>query len=244
MRAPGALCAAVAIVAGCAHAPPPAIDLERVPIDEARRAIERIGHQGGERTSLRAVGRLRLVTPDGDGHVREIILAQRPDRLRLESHGPLGQALGLLVTDGGQYAFFDGEQLERGAVRDDLLERRLGMELRLEEAVELLLAAPAVGGEVLAAFRRDSETLVDGEGWHLAYDALGDLARVEARERDGAVRWRAIYQGWEEAPGGRFPRELYLEFPATRVRAELTLSRVELNPQLGPAQFSAPGARP
>ncbi len=242
MRRTGALACAAVLAAGCAHAPP--APLAPVPIAEARQALARIDREADARVGLRAVGRLRLVTPEGDGRVREIILAQRPDRLRLESHGPLGQAVGLLVTADGEYSFFDGQRLESGAVHDDLLARRLGLELRPDEAVELLLAAPPIPGIARAAFRRDSDTVVDGDGWRVVYDALGDLALLETLEADGSVRWRARYAGWRDEPGGRFPRELELEFPATQVRAELALSRVELNPELRPGQFRAPGARP
>ena len=242
MQRLAAPCAAALVLVGCLHLGP--ADVEPVPVDEARKVVERLGREAVERVSLRAIGRLRLVTPDGDGRVREIVLAQRPDRLRLESHGPLGQALGLLVTDGGEYAFFDGERLESGPVAADLLARRLGLELRPEEAVELLLAAPSLGGEIRSAFRRETETWVHGDGWRLVYDALGDLSRAEVHTGEGAVRWRARYAGWSDAPGGRFPRELHLEFPSTQVRAELDLSRVELNPELERAHFRPPGRRP
>ena len=51
------------------------------------------------------------------------------------------------------------------------------------------------------------------------------------------MRWSAEYADWQSVPGGRYPFSLVLFFPETRLRAELELAQVELNPQLDPTLF-------
>ena len=46
---------------------------------------------GEARHGLRAVGSLKLSSPRGSGRVKEVIVVERPSRLRLESLNPLGQ---------------------------------------------------------------------------------------------------------------------------------------------------------
>ena len=59
-------------------------------------------------------------------------------RLRLESLNFLGQTQSLLVTDGTSFWFFDGRALDSGRLSEELLSRRLGVDLGPEEAVAVL----------------------------------------------------------------------------------------------------------
>jgi outer membrane biogenesis lipoprotein LolB len=146
------LVAAALLAAACVHrAPLPPAEWP-LSLAEVQADVERLVREGESRRSLRAAGKLRVRTPDRDGRVREIILAQRPDRLRLESLSPLGQAVGLLVTDGTRYSFFDGERIESGEVSGELL-RHVGLALQPGEAVEVLLAAPPVDSRPRALSR-------------------------------------------------------------------------------------------
>jgi hypothetical protein len=70
--------------------------------------LERSRAQGRGRRGIRAVGRLNLDSPGGSGKVKQVILAERPARLRLESLNLLGHTQTLLVTDGQSFSFYDG----------------------------------------------------------------------------------------------------------------------------------------
>jgi hypothetical protein len=243
MRRAAWLCALLWLT-GCAQFPWSARGVP-VPVEQASAALAEIARAAAGRSSLRAMGRLELDAPAAaGGRVDELVLAQRPDRLRLESLSPLGQALTLLVTDGERYGWFDGARIESGEVTPSTLRERIGVALEPREAVDLLLAAPPLGSELpRAAFRTDTELWVLLDQWRLGIDPSGELAALEALEPGGRLRWRALYQGWRDVPGGRYPQALSLEFPRTRVALRLELSRVELNAALGPERFRIPARR-
>lgn len=202
--------------------------------------LERARADASTRQAVRAVGRLRVDGPGGRGSLREVILAERPARLRLESLNPLGQTLTLLVSDGEDFVYFDGRTIERGLSGRDLL-ARVGLELEPAEAIDVLLAAPLLPegpvGEVLA---QGDDRLVELDGRRVRFDAQGTLRGVETRTADGELLWTAEYDRWQALPGGAFPFALALYFPGSELRAELELDDVELNPELSAALFRVP----
>ncbi len=237
-RAAGAL--APLLLSACAlFGRPPAFE----PIageDEAMRArVERVVADAQARQTLRAVGKLHIEGPNGSGSVKQVVLVERPSRLRLESLNPLGQAATLLVTDGARYAFFDGKALEDGEVSAELLRERLGLALSPDDAVLALLAAPRepLAWPPVAVRGRGAEREVVIGSQSLRFAESGELAAIESLDASGALEWSAEYGPWRDVPGGRYPVSLALWFPATRLRAELELSSVELNPPLDAGLF-------
>ena len=195
---------------------------------------------GAERRTLRAEGRLELDSPSGSGRFRQIILAERPSLLRLESQGPLGQTLSLLVTDGERYTYYDGEQLNGGSVSPFILTDHVGLDLEPAEAVLALLVAPStLRGTPRAVFARDLDREVWTEFERVRFGPNGDLLSYASLDGAGNVRWNAEYGGWKSVPGGRYPFHLVLSFPRTQLRAELRLKTVELNADLDRSLFRA-----
>lgn len=234
-----ALCALL-LLCGCVQLPWRARGVP-VPIEAASLRLAEVARGGAQRESLRAKGRLELEAPGRDSRVDEVVLAQQPDRLRLEALSPLGQAISLLVTDGERYGFFDGRTLESGPLEAEVLEERIGLALEPREAVEVLLAAPeALAAAPRAAYQDGADLWVLLDGWRVAIGPADELAVLEALDPRGKLRWRARYQGWRDVPGGRYPESLALEFPRARVAARLLLSRVELNARLEPRHFRVP----
>lgn len=207
--------------------------------DELLRArVEAAASQGDSRLRLRAVGKLRVESPDGSASVQEVVLAERPARLRLESLNVLGQAATLLVTDGERFAFYDGKRLEDGAAEPEILRSRLGLAFAPTEAVRALLVAPlAVEWSPRAILGRGDEREVQLPLESLRFAPSGELAAIAALDEHGEVRWRAEYAEWRDVPGGRYPFSLVLSFPETELRAEFELTQVELNPALDPSLF-------
>lgn len=215
--------------------------------DAAVRAlVERAIGEADARQRLRAVGKLHVAGPGGSGSVKQVILVERPARLRLESLNVLGQAATLLVTDGERYTFFDGKRLDDGDVSDETLRERLGLAFAPDEAAGALLVAPKpVVWPALAILARGAEREVSFADQTLRFSDGGELASIESLDASGGVRWTASYSAWRELPGGRYPFSVVLSFPGTKLRAELALSEVELNPTLEASLFRvAGGARP
>jgi outer membrane lipoprotein-sorting protein len=208
--------------------------------DEAMRArVESVVAAANTRQTLRAVGKLRIEGPRGSGSVKQVVLVERPARLRLESLNPLGQAATLLVTDGARFSFFDGKALEDGEVSTQVLRERLGLALSPDDAVLALLVAPRepLVWPARAVRARGAEREVVLGSQSLRFGENGELAAIDTLDANGALEWSAEYEGWHDVPGGRYPAWLSLWFPATRLRAELELSSVELNPTLDAGLF-------
>ncbi|MEX2206717.1 MAG: hypothetical protein WEF50_10865 [Myxococcota bacterium] len=211
-----------------------------------RARVERAIAEADVRLALRAVGKLHVAGPGGSGNVKQVILVERPARLRLESLNALGQAATLLVTDGQRYSFFDGKRLDDGDVSDETLRERLGLAFAPEEAAEALLVAPKpVVWPPRAILARGAEREVSFADQTLRFADGGELAAIESLDASGVVLWTAEYATWREVPGGRYPFSVVLSFPTTKLRAELELSAVELNPKLEASLFRVPdGALP
>ncbi len=203
-----------------------------------RARVERAVAEASERQTLRAVGKLSVAGPGGSGSVKQVILVERPERLRLESLNVLGQAATMMVTDGKGYAFYDGKTLDTGAVSAEILHDRLGLAFTPAEAVGALLAAPLpVVWPARGVLARGPERAVLFADQSLHFGADGELAAIESLDANGAVRWVAEYAAWREVPGGRYPFNVVLSFPETKLRAELVLDKVELDVQIDEALF-------
>lgn len=244
LRAAGAL--ACFVLSACAQLGGPAFAPIAGEDDAMRARVERAIAEATERETLRAVGKLRVAGPKGSGSVEQVVLVERPARLRLETLNVLGQAATMLVTDGARFAFFDGKALDEGEVSPEVLRERLGLAFSPGEAVSALLAAPQpVKWPPRAILARGAEraVLLDDQSLRFAED--GELAAIESLDAGGAVLWTAEYTGWRDVPGGRYPFNVVLTFPETKLRAELELSKAELNQALDESLFRATrGARP
>ncbi len=211
-------------------------------IGEDDRVRAWVGHAreaGADRSGVRAIGRLEVRGPRGSTKVRQVIIAERPDRLRLESLNFLGQTASLLVMDGEQYAFYDGKKVERGGVFPDLLRETMGLDLAPHEAVALLVASPELpSGAPQAILGQGLDRIAEYRFERLRFAGDGQLRAVESFDSAGRLRWHAEYDRWSDVPGGRYPFEMAFSFPASGVRAEIELDEVEVNPSLDPALFS------
>lgn len=202
----------------------------------------------GSRHALRGVARLAV---DGDGvriRGKQVLVAARPARLRVEVLGLLDQTLAVLVTDGVRYQLFRAREhsLETGAVDPGLLWREASLALSPEEAVELLLGAPLPDPalRVHAARRKADGTilmeLADASGrvrQILAFDAEGRLRLLERRGPGGRTLWEARYDDYEPVAGVPFAHEIRLDIAAGDTHVEISLRDVELNPVLSPELF-------
>ena len=203
--------------------------------------LARANEDTSARLAVRAIGHMKLEGPRGSARVRQVIVAERPARLRLESLNFLGQTANVLVTDGERYAFYDGSAIERGGVTPDLLQRYLGLDLAAQEAVTLLVAGPRLPeGAPEGVLGRGDERVAVFASERVHFDAAGELRQVESLDASGRVRWRAEYDRWREVPGGRYPYAMTFTFPASDLRAEFELDEVELNPAIDAALFSLP----
>lgn len=203
---------------------------------------------GEARSSLRAVARLGLEGPGGSGRAKQLVLVERPARLRVEILGLLDQRIAVLTTDGVEYQLFRAEDrsLTRGPVHAALLWEVAGLAVTPEQAVRLLLAAPAlasqaqlVGGVQRADGRTELEFRAPGaaESVRIDLDTAGRLVGWTRSGVDAAPLQRARWSDYRMLGDEEFPFLLEIEDLGTGARARVQFQSVELNPVLSKELF-------
>lgn len=246
-----------AALAGVGCATPPAPPWSALAADDARVA-ERLawlrGHAAARR-SLRATARVSLSGAAGESFSKQLVLAEREARLRIEVIGVLGQRALVLASDGVAYDVYRAEtgKTETGRVDAGVLWRVARIPLLPSEAVGLLLAAPAVPEEApIAQAGPAGELRLAWSDRSVLFDAAG--AFVEARMRAGADGEELVIARFSDVRGAgadAFPHRTELEFPGQRGGAIVEFREVELNPaldarwfRLAPAQVSSAAGEP
>jgi len=253
-RALVAAAGAALLAAGCRTSLPPAVPL--APGDPRPAALlASLEERGADLQALRGVAKLSVDGPEGSLRSKQVLVAARPARLRVEVLGFLSQTVALLATDGETYDLFQVKErrFERAPVHPGLLWEVAGIALAPDEAVRVLLGAPDLEGLAPAGAAALPEggvgvLLSDAKGRRrgVEFDSGGALRRVTAWRPGGLVAWDVRYDDVEERSGLAFAHQIALEFPASGVEAEIELDRVELNPTLGPKVFELeppPGVR-
>lgn len=201
------------------------------------------------RHALRGRARIEVKGGGVDYSARQVVVAERPARLRVEVLGLFGQAVAVLTTDGGRFELFRGESLsfEEGELRPDILWQEARLALRPEEAIAVLLGAPLPEPGLVplrAAGAEDGSVQVSlgapgGEvRRRLSFDEQGRLAGLEVLGEDGELAWRARWSGFAPVGGVSFAHAIQLWVAEGDTRAAIALRDVELNPELPPGIFS------
>lgn len=201
------------------------------------------------RHALRGRARVEVEGKSAPGFsARQVVVAERPDHLRLELLGLFDQTLGVLAIDGDHYELFRTVDLslERGALHDDLLWDNARIRLRPEDAVSLLLGAPLPEAGLVpvgAGEGEDGEILVSlaapgaAVRQRLGFDPEGRLRRIETVGPDGALEWTAGYGAYEPVGGEPVAHEIELYVAEGRTHVRIALRDVELNPKLPEGTF-------
>lgn len=235
-------------ILGCAASRPPRP--VPLPASDVRplALLEGLARAGEARHSLRGVARLGIEGPAGEGRAKQVLLAERPAQLRVEILGLLDQRIAVLTTDGAEYRLYRAEDrsLTGGPVYAALLWEVAGLAVTPEQAVRLLLGAPAlpaearlVAGTALADGR--VELTLRGpeaaESVRVTFDAGGRLIAWTLLGVDDEPLQEARWSEYRPLGGDDFPYQLELEESATGARAQVRFHTVELNPVLSPELF-------
>jgi hypothetical protein len=249
---------ALAALLACAGCRTPLPALAPLPAGDARpeALLRGLVVLAAERSSLRAAARVSIEGERRASFARQLLLIERPARLRLEVMGVLGQRVAVLATDGSHYDLYRAERpaIETGEVHPGILWEVGGLPLTPEEAVQLALGAPVAPSEHPSV--AGSAALPEGGvrvelGYRagdvrrtLDFDAAGDLRRYAAWDPAGALLTEARYGDYRDLGGSRFAYEIAVELPAAESRAEIRFQWVELNPQLSDELFRLPKRSP
>jgi outer membrane biogenesis lipoprotein LolB len=246
MRPPGiAVLATVVLLAGCASRsaprpiPAPAGTLPAADAIFAALAQRREAVRG-----LRALARLSYSSPDESRKAKQLLVAERPDRLRLEILSPFGAVFVLTTADGALAAWArDESTVYRGVASRQNLERYANVDLPVGTVVDLLLGTPPL--------QPDADTVVSNDaGLTEVWQDLSDTVQVgwfndhlepvryEQREQSGEVRLRTAFDGYATIDGMSVPTQISIELPVEQRRVDLALSETEVNPALPDSVFA------
>jgi hypothetical protein len=234
----GAAIAALALAACAPRVPPPDLSLDPEPLLGQVRAA-----QAAVR-SVRGEARLSVKSETGSGAVTELVAAERPARLRIETLDFFGNPVAVLAASDGRLALWDGRErtFYRGEATPENLGRLVPLPLAAEELVAILGGTAPVPDDARAI------SAEPGRGFVTLVLALSDGRRQVLRVGAGAVVERSDLEGpggyrlrfeeheWKEGVG-RFPSKVKLASDAPRVSLELAWREVEVNAAPQPPAF-------
>jgi hypothetical protein len=206
--------------------------------------------RASQRHRLRGLARLAVDRNDGSVQLRgkQLVVLERPSRLRMEILGFLNQSLAVIATDGEGFEVYRAEDqsYEAGEVDEHLLWNEAGIDLSPQEAVAVLLGVPISEPlPVPANAVRDSDgririDLADAQGTVIqraTFDSAGRLHAFEVLDDSGVVLWAAQFGAYRDVGGSPFAHSINVDVRSGNTRAEILFRNVELNPDLPPGLF-------
>lgn len=236
-------CLSVLLQGGCATLPP-VLPGTPVPAETGRALVAEWRQRSAAVDALQGVARVRVQTAERTVSGSQVLLVERPDRLRAETLSPFGTPLLLLAADGPRLAvLLPADNLYySGRATPENLGRFARLPLRLSDLVGILLGRPPLLDERgMSAYR-----LPDG-GWRveldaaprrqeLLFDGSRRLTQVSYHYRD-ELQLRIAYDGFAADPP-EFPRRIELTLPQQRIQASLAFSELAINRESRPETFT------
>jgi hypothetical protein len=167
------LLVAVLLVAGCAaRSTPRPADRAVGLLPEAPQILAALAERRAALHSVRAMARLSYTAPDESRRAKQLVVVERPDRLRFEILSPFGALFVLTAADGSLAAWArDESTVYRGTASAENLQRYAQVDLPVATAVDLLLGTPPLGDDP------GSVVSVDGDAIEL-WQERGALVQV------------------------------------------------------------------
>lgn len=231
----------IGLLTACAPLPAPPPPL---PAGMARRLMARLDADARAFPSLRGLAKVRVHRGDRSFSASQVLLAQKPDRLRTEVLSPFGQPMLLMATDGRELEIqvpTEG-RFYRGEATPAHLQRFTRLPLGVNELVHFLLyQVPLVGrdaAQVTAVPGGLYRLRLQGKGGvrqELFFDTQLHLLRT-AYYREGKLLLRVHY-GRFSGGAHPFPAAIDLEMPPEKTRASLEFSEVQTNVTIPASRF-------
>jgi hypothetical protein len=233
------------LAAACAPRRPAPVAAPAGPLPSAGQLAATLDHLRQARTALRALARVSYQGPDAHARGRQVVLAERPARLRLEVLSPLGTVFALTANDGALAVYVRNESaIYRGPATRANLEQFAHVGLTVTDVVALLLGTPPVrpGRHDVVSLDHSRGAIelwreLDGGAQVVWFDAARRPIATEERDDEGRVLWSAGF-GDFDAERAEMPKHIDIELPAEGRRVTLELQEVEVNPVLEASLFT------
>jgi len=242
-------------VSGCTHLTPP------VPFPDSRQCpadhVLLDALRAPTPPVVKGMAKVKVESPGETFSVKELIIAQEPNRMRLETLSPLGQPGFYAATDGQELFLFAPS--ENTFYHGSATPRNLGLSIRLHMRVEEMVAvirgrvplidydADHLGctvkedGYVMQLRGRDENTTQ-------VLTFSGDYLRVVASEthESGELTCAISYGDYEMDGNITFPRTITVSLPLEQTTVRISYKKVEFLPEVDPSLFrlsAPPGAK-
>lgn len=186
------------------------------PTPEASALWDRLARTSSTTHTLQAESRVSYFGPEGRVRLRAVLVAQRPDRFRIETLSPFEEPIDVMVCDGERLSWLSQGILREGRATAERIGRLLPLPLSPEELVDVLLGGLPSDAQPVAvtpvndptAFRLDLRR--DARWLRLWVDPDADrVLRLEvASERGAAAIVRADFSEWD-VQGSGLPRRIH-----------------------------------
>ncbi len=204
--------------------------------------------------TFRALAAMKYVDGTEKLAVKQVVVVERPDHLRIEMMGAFGVAV-LIAADGktlrayhrGERTFYSGKATQQNFARF------ARMQLDLSEVADLLIGIPPrksrVGTPTMRFERpeglwRVATTSASGDTVTVWFDPDGLMPTKSTEvDREGRVKYAASYLDYQTVAGVAMPARVRFEIPAQGAQVELRYSNLAVNATLEPNlfKFEAPG---
>jgi outer membrane lipoprotein-sorting protein len=191
--------------------------------------------------SLSAFASVSYRGTDGRGTFDEVVVVQRPHRLRLETLSALG-ALVVVTADGDEITGLHPREglFVRGKSTKSNLLRYTQIPLELREITALLMGLPPV--DVVAGWQVTGNSMmrrsIMGPTETISFDpALGVPIKWERTGSSGELEIRVLFSDFSPSPVGPFPLRISLEASPQEKRLDIRYRDPKLNVELSPSLF-------
>lgn len=200
---------------------------------DPQRLLVELRERQGLVQRVRGTARVRVEAPGVKGTLLELVVAEKPDRVRLETLDFFGNPVAVLVADGDRFGFYDARSrtFYRGDATAENVSRFLPVAIPPGELVTILCgSAPILPGTAIEARPRDGRVeLVVARGEVAQQLVLAEALAVESsrvRRADPdparqAVFYDLDFSSFRSQGKVRFPNALRLDAASAQARVGL-----------------------
>jgi outer membrane lipoprotein-sorting protein len=199
--------------------------------------------------ALKGIAKVKVKSSDETFSVKELISAQSPHSLRLETLNPLGHPVFYAVTDGKEaFIFFPSEKkFYFGSASPQTLSRFISLNLSIEKLVPILLGRmPLIDYEDGQVSCKEADgfyilelSAQDGSVRQLLKISADTLTVVESGtyEQGGELITSVQFGDYEMIGDVLFPKRISVFIPHDETRVIIRYKQLELLPEISADEF-------